>query len=104
MNFSSSLSFLRLLALLEGISYLLLAITFPIKKIYGIEGPNFWVGMTHGILFITYCVFVLLVAKKYSWSFGKTVVSGFASLIPIGTFVADAKIFKPEQANTEKPA
>ena len=98
MTFSTSIGILRLLALIEGISYLSFAITVPLKRMYGIEGPNYWVGMAHGILFIAYCIFVLIVAKHYKWPFKTTFLAGLASLLPFGTFVADAKIFKPAQA------
>lgn len=104
MNFSSSLGILRLLSLIEGISYLSFAITVPLKRIYGIDGPNYWVGMAHGFLFIAYCLYVLIVAKHYKWSFKTTFISGLASLIPIGTFVTDSKIFKPLQLKSQKQA
>ena len=85
---------LRLLAILEGISYILFGLTMPMKYIWEIKEPNYYVGMIHGVLFILYCIYVLLAAKKYSWNFLKTFIIGFASLIPFGTFWADAKYLK----------
>lgn len=101
MNFKSLLGQLRILAILEGISYLLLAVTVPIKYVLEIGWPNQIVGMAHGVLFIAYCIWVVIYAREAQWKFSTIAWSLIASLLPIGTFVADAKIFKPEQLKTE---
>jgi len=85
-----------MLAILEGISYLTFGITMPLKYIANMHGPNYIVGMIHGVLFVVYCVLVLVVARQRKWNFSKTFAAGIASLLPFGTFVADAKIFKKE--------
>lgn len=59
-------------------------------------GPNYVVGMIHGTLFIFYIILVLIVAIRHKWSFLKTFIAGVASIIPFGTFIADARIFKKE--------
>jgi integral membrane protein len=97
MNLSSKLATLRLLSLLEGISYIAFAITMPLKYAFNIFWPNMIMGYTHGFLFIAYCVFVLLVGIKYKWSTKIITISGIASLIPFATFWADRKIFEPQQ-------
>ena len=94
MNLKSALGALRLLALLEGISYLLFALTMPLKYMYDMPMPNKIVGMAHGFLFIAYCAFVFIVNQDKKWSLGTNFWAYAASLIPFGTFVADAKIFK----------
>lgn len=88
---------LRLAAILEGISYLLFAVTMPLKYMLEIPEPNFVVGLAHGILFIAYNFLVLQNALIYRWGWGKALWSFAASIIPFGTFVADAKWFKPQQ-------
>jgi integral membrane protein len=88
------LQILRALAILEGTSYLLLFITMVLKYQYNMPQPNYIVGMAHGVLFIAYCVWVLIVGKQKQWSLKILFYALIASLIPIGTFVADAKIFK----------
>ncbi len=89
---------LRLLAWLEGISFILLiGIGMPLKYMSGMPAPNLYIGMAHGILFIAYCMWVLLVSKEKKWSLGKTFLALLASLVPFGTFVADVRIFKREQ-------
>ena len=91
---------LRLLALLDGISYLLLlGICVPLKYIWDIPEPTNPVGLAHGVLFVAYCLWVLIVTREKKWSFKTMFLAGFASLLPFGTFLADKKIFIPEQGN-----
>jgi len=97
MNFKSTLGVLRILALLEGISYLLFALTMPLKYVYEMPTPNKIVGMAHGFLFIAYCIMVFVVNQERKWSFLTNIWAYLASLIPFGTFVVDARIFKKEQ-------
>ncbi|MTI19932.1 DUF3817 domain-containing protein [Fulvivirga sp. RKSG066] len=97
MNLKTPIGRLRLLAILEGISYLLFAITMPLKYVFGITQPNFYVGMAHGWLFIAYILLCFLAILYYKWSIKTSFLALIASLIPFGTFVADSKIFKPEQ-------
>ena len=67
---SNNLQILKLWAILEGISYLLLfGVSMPLKRIYNIPEPNFFVGMAHGVLFIAYCLWVLIVAREEKWNF-----------------------------------
>ena len=96
MNLKSKLGILRLLAVAEGISYLLFALTMPIKYMLNNPMPNKIVGMAHGVLFIAYCIWVILVGLEKKWNFTTLLLAGFASLIPFGTFIADSKIFKKQ--------
>lgn len=89
-----NLSYLRILALLEGISYLLFTVTMPLKYMYAIALPNQIVGMAHGILFILYCSFVIIVKIEYKWNLITTFWALLASLVPFGTFIADFFIFR----------
>jgi integral membrane protein len=100
MNFKSTLGILRVLALIEGISYLLFALTMPLKYVYDMPTPNKIVGMAHGFLFITYCIMVFVVNQERKWGFITNFWAYLASLIPFGTFVVDAKILKKEQVKS----
>ena len=93
---------LRLLAILEGISYLLFAITMPLKRVYDIPEPNYYVGMIHGALFILYCLWVVIVAMKLKWNFNRTIICLAASLFPFTTFIVDHKILKPASLKYNK--
>ncbi|MEO9805897.1 MAG: DUF3817 domain-containing protein [Reichenbachiella sp.] len=93
----SPLGRLRLLALLEGISYLLFGITMPLKYAMDIREPNLYVGMVHGWLFILYVVFSFQNIYIHKWGFRISFWLLLASLIPFGTFLVDSKILKPFQ-------
>lgn len=97
MNFKSTLGALRLIAILEGISYLSFAITMPIKYSMGIEGPNKIIGFAHGALFLAYIALVFWHTTDSKWSLSNKFWAYFASILPFGTFVVDHKILKPEQ-------
>ena len=91
----SPLGRLRIVAILEGISFLvLLGIAMPLKYLAGIPEPVRVVGMAHGVLFVLYVILLIQVAIEKSWSFKKFVLAFIASFIPFGTFYADAKWFR----------
>ena len=90
-----TLNGLRKIALAEGISFLvLLFIAMPLK--YGMDMP--WavryIGMIHGVLFIAYILLLIQVHFQYRWSYQRSILAGFASIIPFGPFWADKKLFK----------
>lgn len=90
----NNLKTLRFLAISEGISYLLFALTMPLKYMMEITLPNKIVGMAHGVLFIAYCVWVVLVSRDQKWNTSKTLLALAASLFPFATFIVDAKWLK----------
>lgn len=62
-------------------------------------GPNYVVGMAHGVLFMAYIALLLYVAYTYKWTRTNTALGFLASLIPFGTFYADRKIFSRYSGN-----
>lgn len=94
MNVSSTLGALRLIGFMEGCSFLLFGLTMPLKYMMQMPLPNQIVGMVHGILFIAYVLMVFIVAREKQWSAATQFWAYLASLLPFGTFVVDAKIFK----------
>lgn len=91
--FQSLMGRLRIAAFLEGCSYLAFGITMPLKYGLDIHGPNYVVGLMHGILFITYVALVLYIGFKNKWKLITIFWSLLASIIPFGTFIADKRIF-----------
>ncbi len=89
----------RIVALLEGVSYiLLLFIATPLK--YFADDPQYvrMLGMPHGLLFIAYVVMAVLMSKDMKWD-GKTLMIVLvASIIPFGTFYIDKKYLKSVNA------
>jgi integral membrane protein len=86
---------LRIIAFVEGVSFLvILFVTMPLKYYANMPQPNKIFGMAHGLLFILYVLAVVQSKIQYEWSFKKTVLALLASIIPFGTFWADAKLFR----------
>ncbi|NMM50817.1 DUF3817 domain-containing protein [Marinigracilibium pacificum] len=96
MNLKSVIGRFRLIAILEGISYLLFAVTMPLKYMLDIPQPNYVVGMAHGVLFIAYIFLALQAIFVYKWNIKTAFMILAASLIPTATFFVDSKILKPE--------
>ncbi len=91
------LSQFRTIALLEGISTLtLFFIAMPLKYLMNLPLAVKYTGWVHGILFLAYIAWLVLVSLDRKWSFSKICWSALASLVPFGTFVLDAKLLKPE--------
>ncbi len=94
---------LRVIGLLEGLSYLgLFGITMPLKYLADNPTPNKILGNIHGILFIVYILLVVACARQFKWSAKETIASFIASVLPFGTFIADVKIFKRYQQPENK--
>lgn len=86
-----SKTWLKRLAIAEGISYLCFGITVPVKYLLHIPEPNFFVGMIHGILFIAYCLWVLIYGVPSRQSAAFFVIAWLMALVPLGTFWFDKK-------------
>ena len=85
----------RLVALLEGVSYLLLLfIAVPIKYIQGNPEYVKLLGMPHGLLFVGYIVLAILIGIELKWDKKTMFVVLIASVIPFGTFYVDKKYMK----------
>jgi integral membrane protein len=88
---------LRLIAFIEGLSYLtLLFIAMPLK--YFFEQPQAvrTVGSIHGLLFVAYVLYVFLTKIEHRWDGAKTRLLLLVSLIPFGNFYADKRWLAPE--------
>lgn len=91
------LRFFRILSLLEGVSLLLIFfVTMPLKYFFDNGAPNKVIGMAHGVLFLLYVVFAILMKYEMKWN-SKTLATVMAcSIIPFGTFWMDRKYLQPE--------
>jgi integral membrane protein len=94
MQLSTIISQLRLVAILEGISYISFGLTMPLKYMLEIKEPNYVVGMAHGILFVIYCIWVLLAYFGKKINPKVTLILLVASLIPFMTFWAEKKYLR----------
>jgi integral membrane protein len=84
---------LRTLGYLEALSWLLLLfIAMPLKYIWHLPLMVRYVGWVHGILFILYCVHLLLAKNVLRWPLSKMFVGGIAAFFPFGTLWFDKQI------------
>ncbi|MEK0413773.1 MAG: hypothetical protein RL070_1261 [Bacteroidota bacterium] len=90
----TALGRLRVVAFLEGCSYLLLGLTMILKYKYAMPQPNYVVGLAHGILFVLYVGLLVKVAFLHKWNLLKMFWAFVASLVPFGTFYADKVLFR----------
>lgn len=89
------ISLFRIVALLEGLSYIgLLFIAVPIK--YLADDPQYvkMLGMPHGILFMAYIILAFLVKDELKWTSKQFRFVLLASIIPFATFIVDRKYIK----------
>jgi integral membrane protein len=99
----SSVKMFRIVAFLEGVSFLLLmGITMPLKYFYAMPMPNKIVGMAHGVLVVAFIFYLLQVRAEKNWGFKLTALAFLASLVPFGTFILDAKVLKPLDQPSQK--
>ena len=93
----SLISIFRIVAFLEGVSYiLLLFIATPVK--YFSDDPQYvkMLGMPHGILFMLYIILAFMLKMENAWFKSNFKMVLLASIIPFGTFVLERKYLKAE--------
>lgn len=87
------MSLFRFIALLEGLSLLLLLfVAMPLK--YGFGMPEFvsWAGRAHGGLFIAFNILLFYFVSKKHLPETHLFFGFMASLFPFGTFIYTAKM------------
>jgi len=95
---TSSLGRLRLIGFLEGASFLLLlGVAMPLKYIWQQPEAVRVVGMAHGVLFIAYLAAAVKATIEHDWSWKRALLLTIASVVPFGTFYADAKWLRSEK-------
>lgn len=87
------LQFFRKVALLEGLSLIILmGICMPLKYFADMPEPVRFVGWAHGLLFILYVWVLFCLWGERNWTFGRVAIAGIASLVPFGTIVFDRSL------------
>jgi integral membrane protein len=91
--FTTKLGRFKLIASLEGISFLILVgIAVPLKHIWGQPWLVQNMGMVHGILFILYLFNIIQNKIELGWATGKTALAILLSIVPFGTFYVVRKM------------
>jgi integral membrane protein len=86
-------------AILEGISYLVLFANMLMIKPSNMElykSLLYPIGMTHGILFIGYVLLTVLLKKSQEWNSKTSLIILGASLLPFATFYVEKKYLRNE--------
>ncbi len=84
----------KLIAILEGISYILLFANMLLIKPTNVELYKqllYPIGMSHGVLFVGYIGLAIILKKAMQWNFITFLIILMASLLPFGTFYVDKK-------------
>ena len=85
-------NFFRIVAFLEGVSYiLLLFMAVPLKYWGGDESYVKLLGMPHGLLFVLYIIIAFSLREDENWDTKDFSIVLLASVIPFGTFYVDRK-------------
>lgn len=87
----------KIVALLEGVSYLTLFANMLLIKPNNMELYKtllFPVGMAHGLLFIGYILLAIMLKIEHNWDWKKFGIILIASVLPFGTFYIEQKYFK----------
>jgi integral membrane protein len=85
----------RIIAFLEGVSYiLLLFIAVPIKYNLGDSTYVKLLGMPHGVLFVAYLLFAIIIKNNEKWNKTELFIVLICSILPFGTFYIDKKYLK----------
>ena len=85
----------RIIAFLEGVSYLLLlGVAVPVK--YLMSDPSYvkMLGMPHGILFVVYVLMALIFKRHQEWTIRQLGIVLLCSILPVGTFYSDKKYLR----------
>ena len=91
---------LRQIAVIEGISYiLLLLIAVPLKHLLGLPVYVRVLGPIHGVLFILYVAAVFQAAPVLRWSARQITLALVAGLLPWGTFVLESRLRHSREAS-----
>ncbi len=94
--FKTPVGWVRGVGTIEGVSALILFfIAMPLKYIAEIpEGKAvvYWVGLIHGILFITYAAVTFIAWGKGHLTAKLVGLAALASIIPFGPFIIDRKL------------
>jgi integral membrane protein len=92
---------LRLVGLLEGISFLLLlGVAMPMKYLAGEPGMVRIVGSAHGLLFLLFVAAMFQASVQLRWPLTRIAAALAASVLPFGPFVFDAHLRRTTAAQS----
>lgn len=87
----------KIVALLEGVSYITLFSNMLLVKPNNPELYHallFPVGMAHGLLFVAYIILAVMLKFEENWDWKKFGLVALASVVPFGTFYIEKKYLR----------
>ena len=105
--FKTPVGRVRGVGMIEGVSFLvLLLIAMPLKHHFKLpegEAIVFWVGLAHGILFVSYAIVAF--RANYTGHLTKRLLclAAVASVVPFGPFMIDRKLKEAEVRDGPEP-
>lgn len=104
--FSTPVSRVRTVGTIEGTSALILFfIAMPLKYLSGMpeigKPAVFWVGLIHGLLFITYATVTFIAWGKGCLTAKLVGLAAIASIVPFGPFAIDQRLKAHEDASQQ---
>jgi len=108
-SWSTPVGRVRAVGFIEGISALILFfIAMPLKYLSGIPDTGkttvFWVGLVHGILFLSYATVTFIAWGKGHLTAKLVGLAAIASIVPFGPFVIDRRLQQHEEATRQDTA
>ncbi|HPJ10002.1 MAG TPA: DUF3817 domain-containing protein [Flavobacterium sp.] len=91
------LKFFKIVAWLEGVSYITLFSNMLLVKPNNAELYHtllFPVGMAHGLFFVAYILLAVMLKFEENWDWKKFGLICLASIIPFGTFYVEKKYLR----------
>jgi integral membrane protein len=89
----TTLRHLRLVALLEGTSFvILLFVAMPLKYLAGLPLAVRIVGSVHGGLFLIFLAVLFRAGRERRWPPRRWLIAFVSSVVPFGTFVFDRSL------------
>ncbi|MQA30892.1 MAG: DUF3817 domain-containing protein [Luteitalea sp.] len=89
----STLQQFRVVALLEGASFIvLLFVAMPMKYLAGMPLATRVAGSVHGLLFLLFLTALIRASVEYRWPVRRALAAFVSSILPFGTFVFDRSI------------
>lgn len=84
---------LRVVALIEGTSFvLLLFVAMPLKYLAGLPLAVRIVGSAHGLLFLLFMVALFRAATERRWPLQRSALAFVSSIVPFATFAFDRSL------------
>jgi integral membrane protein len=92
-NSGNPIAFLRTVALIEAVSFLLLlGVAMPLKYAAGMPMAVKVAGWIHGVFFVIFVVALVRVVRAARWPMGRAGMVFVGALLPFGPMVLDPRM------------